>query len=134
MESILANTYKNKIWDVYAHAVSMITILTLVVAFVIGAYDLVKLAFPSFTLNSALHEKYRTNDLYTEFGMFKKELSQDEITRERTANYDKLIRMERRNAAQRLVKTALAVIVVAVLNGALVITGRRRFEQPGGKK
>ncbi len=129
MESPLANTYKNKIWDVYAHAVSTISILALVVAFVIGAYDLVKLAFPAFTLNSALHEKYRTNESYTEFGTFKKELSEDKISRERTANYDKLVRMERRDALQRLVKVASAVIVIAILNGALVLIGRKRSER-----
>lgn len=125
MNGVLANTYKRKIWDVYAHAVSIISILTLVIAFVIGAYDLVKLTFPSLTLNSALHEKYRTNESYTEFGTFKKGLSEDAITYERTANYDKLIRMERRNAAQRLVKVALAVIAVAILNSTLLIMGRR---------
>lgn len=131
MVSALINAYKKKIWDFYAGAVSAITILTLVVAFVIGAYDMVKLGFPSFTLNSALLEKYRTNESYTEFGTFKKGLSQDEITYERTANFDKLIRMERRNALQRLVKVAFALIAVAILNVILAITGRRRFEQAG---
>lgn len=129
MVTSLANTYKNKIWDVYANAVSAISILTLVVAFILGAYDVVKLVFPSFTLNSALHEKYKSNDSYTEFGTFKKELSEDAISHERIANYDKLIRMERRDAAQRLVKIAFAVVAIALLNVILAIVGRKRFEK-----
>lgn len=134
MVNALRDTYKNKILDVYAHAVSIISILTVVVAFVIGTYDLVKLAFPAFTLNSALHEKYLTNDSYTDFGTFKKGLSQDAITHERTANYDKLIRMERRDAAQRLVKVAAAIIVIAVLNSALVLVLRRNKTSVDGSK
>lgn len=127
MESSLTKTYKDRISDVYTNAVAMISILTLVVAFVIGSYDLVKLVFPAFTLNSALHEKYRSNESYTDFGTFKKELSQDAITHERTANYDKLIRMERRDAVQRLVKVVSAVVIIAILNGALLIIGRKKM-------
>lgn len=134
MVNALRDTYKNKILDVYAHAVSIVSILTIVVAFVIGTYDIVKLAFPTFTLNSALYEKYQTNESYTDFGTFKKELSQDAITRERTANYDKLIRMERRDAAQRLVKVAAAIIVIAVLNSALVLVLRRNKTSVDGSK
>lgn len=122
----LAKTYKKGLWDVYAHAISMISILTLVVAFVIGGYDLLKLALPEFTLNSALHEKYQTNESYTEFGQFKKELSAEDVTYERTANYKKLLRMERQNALQRLVKVGLAVFICAIMNGILIIVYRGR--------
>lgn len=131
MQSHMAAMYKGRIWELYARAVSMISIVTLVVAFVLGSYDLVKLAFPAFTLNSALHEKYRSNESYTEFGTFKKELSERAITLERTANYEKLLRMEQRDAAQRLVKIAFALAAVGVLNGVLVLVGRKRGEQAG---
>lgn len=127
----LKKLYANKIWDVYASAVSAISILTVVVVFVLGTYDFVKLIFPAFTLNSALHEKYQTNESYTDYGTFKKELSAETITRERTANYEKLIRMERRDAVQRLIKVASALIVIVILNGVLMMTGRKRFEENG---
>lgn len=120
MEPQLAEIYKQGILEFYARAVSTITILTVVVAFVLGGYDLFKLAFPSLTLNSALHEKYQNNESYTDFGTFKKELTQDSITRERTANYEKLLRMERRDAAQRLLKIGFALIAVVLLNMVLI--------------
>lgn len=126
MTNHLTETYRAKgLWQVYASAVATVSIAALVVAFVIGGYDLLKLSFPAFTLNSALHEKYQTNESYTEFGTFKKELSQEEITRERTANYDKLLRIERRNALQRLIKVGLALLAIAILNGIVVIAARR---------
>lgn len=131
MEKTLTEIHKRSLWNVYAHAVSLISILALVVAFVIGGYDLIKLAIPAFTLNSALHEKYQTNESYTEFGTFKKELSPDAITHERTENYEKLLRMERRNALQRLIKVALAILIITILNGMLIITYRQKGEPAG---
>lgn len=128
MESPLTKFCGTGLRGVYARAISMISVLTLVVAFVIGGYDLLKLAFPAFTLNSALHEKYQTNESYTEFGTFKKELTQETITHERTENYAKLLRMERLNALQRLVKVGLAIVVVAALNGILLVTYRKNDE------
>lgn len=131
MANPLPAMYRRGLWEVYARAVSLISILALAVAFVVGGYDLVKLAIPAFTLNSALHEKYQTNESYTEFGTFKKELSPDAITHERTENYKKLLRMERRNALQRLVKVALAILIIAILNGVLIVTYRRRGDPAG---
>lgn len=124
MEADLTDLYKGKIWEVYARAVSTITILTIVVTFVIGTYDIVRLAFPAFTLNSALHEKYQTNESYTDFGTFKKDIPEETITHERTANYDKLLRMERRDASQRLLKVALAMFIIVILNSVLLMTNR----------
>lgn len=126
MERPLADFYRGRIWDLYARAVSAVTIIVLVVACVLGGFDLLKFAFPGFTLNSSMHEKYQSNDAYTDFGTFRKELSDRQITLERTANYEKLLRMEQRDAAQRLVKIAFALAAVAVLNVILVFTGRRR--------
>lgn len=129
MKNPLKDNYRKQLWDIYARAVSMISTLVIVVSFVIGGYDLAKLAFPAFTLNSALHEKYQTNESYTEFGKFNKDLPQEAITHERVENYKKLLRMERRNALQRIVKVLLAVFIVAVLNGILVATLRIKYGQ-----
>lgn len=101
-------------------------------AFVVGSYDLVKLAFPAFTLNSALHEKYQSNESYTDFGTFKKELTAEAITQERTANYEKLLRIERRNALQQLVNVASLLVVIAILNGIVLMTGRKRLHETEG--
>ncbi len=126
MERPLADMYRGRVWELYARAVSAVTVITLVVACVLGGFDVLKLAFPALTLNSALHEKYQTNDSYTDFGTFRKELSDRQITLERTANYEKLLRMERRDATQRLIKIGFALAAVGLLNGVLVVVSRRR--------
>lgn len=126
MDSEFVKTYKKGLWGIYANAVSMIGILTFVVAFIIGGYDLIRLAFPQFTLNSALYEKYQTNESYTEFGKFRNDVPEKDVTYERTANYQKLLRIERQNALQRLVKVGLAVVIVTILNGILIFTFHKK--------
>jgi len=105
----------------------MVSILGVTIAFVIGGYDVVKIISPSTTLNSALHEKYQNNDSYTEYGTFKKSLTEQQITQERTLNYEKLLRIERRNGQQRLLKVGLGLLVLLAMNALLVHAGGRKF-------
>ena len=115
--------YRSRLWDIYARAVSLISIVTLTIAAVIGGFDVVRVISPSSTLNSALHEKYQTNDSYTEYGTFKKSLTVEQITNERTLNYEKLLRIERRNGKQRLAKVGLGLLAVVTMNGILIGLG-----------
>ncbi len=124
MEASLKKDYQQSFWESYSRAISLISVLSLVIAFVIGSYDLLKLIRPEFTLSSNLQEKYKTNESYTGFGAFKKNLSEKEIARERTLNYEKLLRMERRNAQQRLVKVGFTLLIITILNGIFVLTFR----------
>jgi|SRR3989338_4209469 len=128
MEQSSIQVHRESLWKSYSRAVSFISILTFVVSFVIGGYDLLKLIHPEFTLSSALQEKYKTNESYTEFGTFKKNLSEEQITHERIANYQKLLRMEFQNARQRLVKIGLALLAIVTINGVFVFTSHRRRE------
>jgi|GEM_PF-5710700 len=121
---MLASNYRQSLWDVYARSISLISVAALVAAFVMGGYSLVKIANPALTLASSLHEKYQTNESYTQFGTFKKDLSQEEIKRERMANYEQLLRMERRDAKQRLIQVGFSLIVIATLNAALLFSKR----------
>jgi hypothetical protein len=123
----LKQQYRRRLWYIYARAVSMVSVLGVTIALMIGGYDVVKIISPSSTLNSALHEKYQNNDSYTEYGTFKKSLTDPQITRERTLNYAKLLRIERRNGQQRLIKVGLGLFVLLAMNGVLVRTGKGKF-------
>ena len=116
----------------YARSISLVSVLILVAAFIIGAYDGMRLVYPAFTLNPAQHEKYGSNEAYTEHGSFRKELSDDEITRERVEGYEKLLRIERKSAIQQLAKVAFALAAIALLNAALIVAGRRRQKRESG--
>lgn len=102
------------------------SVLGLMVAFVMGAYDLVQWTFPKFTLNASLTEKYQSDEAYTKFDVLKKDRSAEEITRERLIDYEKMLRMERRNARQNLVKVVFVLLVIAFMNAVLAITYRRK--------
>lgn len=120
----LKEAYRKALWDVYARSVSLVCVIAFLVAVVMGGYDVVQWAFPSFTLNASLSEKYKSNEAYTKFETLKKDRSPEEITRERLADYDRLLMMERRNAQQNLVKVVLGLLVIAGMNIVLARTYR----------
>jgi hypothetical protein len=119
----IGDHYGDRLWDIYARAVSLVSVVSITIAVVIGGVDVVRVISPSLTLNSALHEKYKSNDSYTEYGTFKKTLTPEQITHERTLNYEKLLRIERRNGKQRLAKVGLGILAVVAMNGILISLG-----------
>nr|MEE4269220.1 hypothetical protein [Candidatus Krumholzibacteria bacterium] len=119
----IGDHYRNRLWDIYARAVSLVSVVSITIAVVVGGFDVVRIISPSTTLNSALHEKYQSNDSYTEYGTFKKTLTPEQITHERTLNYEKLLRIERRNGRQRLAKVGLGILAVVAMNGILISLG-----------
>ncbi len=121
--------YRNRLWDIYARAVSLTSVVSITIAVVIGGFDVVRVISPSSTLNSALHEKYQTNESYTEYGTFKKSLTTEQVTNERTLNYEKLLRIERRNGRQRLAKVGLGLLAVVAMNGILISLGADKARQ-----
>lgn len=127
MSQSLKQHYRKHLWDIYARAISLVSVLGVTIVLVIGCYDLGRIFSPSLTLNSALHEKYKNNDSYTEYGTFKKSLTEEQITLERNQNYEKLLRIERRNGQQRLTKVGLGLLVIIVLNSFLVKIGNNMF-------
>ncbi|MBI4124390.1 MAG: hypothetical protein HY609_06285 [Deltaproteobacteria bacterium] len=124
----MTRAYPQNLRTSYSLAVSFVSIFVVVISFVIGGYDLLKMIRPEFTLSSALREKYKTNESYTEFGTFKKNFPEERITYERLANYEKLLRMERQNARQRLVKVGFALLIVVIINGVFVFSSPRKRE------
>ncbi len=122
MKSTFARVYKETLWRIYARSVSFVSVLGFVIIVVLGGYDLLELASPKFTMASGLYEKYQTNETFTKFGALKQGLSDDEVTRERISNYEQLLRMERQDAKQSLVKIGLACLALLILNGFLFTT------------
>ena len=126
MKDPIKGIYKESLWQVYARAISLVSIFGLLIAAVIGGYDIVELTFPKFTLSSNTAERYRSNESYTRYGAVKKNLTPAQITHERTAGYEELIRAERGRAQQSLVRVSIGLLLLGILNGLLVLTHRRK--------
>lgn len=111
---------KRNIVGIYALAVCFVAVVCAVVAAGIGAYDLVEIAAPKFTLESHLHERHQSNEAFRRGDCDKSAgagPSEEEQTRRRLASYATAIESERRDAVQSLVK----VVIVLVLNGLLFL-------------
>ena len=126
MSQPLQQHYRKHLWEIYARAISLVSVLGVTIVLVVGCYDFGRIFSPALTLNSALHEKYQSNESYTEYGTFKKSLTEEQITLERNQNYEKLLRIERRNGQQRLSKVGMVLLVIIIMNSFLVIIGNRR--------
>lgn len=123
----LPGIYRKSLWEIYARSVALVTVLGLVAAGIIGGYDLVERFNPAWTLNASMQVKYTSNEAYTKFGAFHQGLSESEITRQRLKHYEELLRMERQNASQSLVKVGLGLAVILVLNLIVFGVERRRL-------
>ncbi len=126
MSDKLSSYYKASLWEIYARAISLVSIVGIVAVVVIGGYDLVEIAAPQVTMNAKTYEKYQSDEAYTKFGAMKKNLSAAQVTQERKAFYAQALNIERKQALQSLTRVGLGLLAIALLNLLLVINYRRR--------
>jgi hypothetical protein len=110
---------KKSILEIYSLAVCFVTVICAVVTIGIGAYDLLEISNPEFTLPAYQYERHQSNEAFYRSDCEKKEegksLSEEERTKRRLASYEVALKAERRDAVQSLIK----VFIVLVLNAAV---------------
>jgi hypothetical protein len=82
-----------------------------------GAYDVVRIIVPEFTLTSYQYERHQTNEAFSRCSSDPGErepLSEAEKTARRLASYELALRVERRDGAQGLVKVAIVFVIASV--------------------
>lgn len=102
--------------QVYALTVCFFTLMCFVVALGVGAYDVVQIAAPRFTM--AWFGMYDSNAEFVAVYTDKKDLPEEEITRARKAMLEAGIDAERRSALQSLVFVAILLVIDAAVYAA----------------
>lgn len=107
---------KKTILEVYALAVCFVTVVCAVVALGIGAYDLLEITNPEFTLSAHQYERHQTNEAFftRECKDETREKSEDEKTQQRLGSYERALKAESRDAVQSFVKV-LIVLAIDIL-------------------
>ena len=117
---------KKSILEIYSLAVCFVTVICAVVTLGIGAYDLLEIGIPEFTLPAYQYERHQSNEAFFRKDCDNKEeeksLSEEEQTKRRLASYEVALKTERRDAVQSLIK----VFIVLVLN-VVVFLGHWRL-------
>jgi hypothetical protein len=128
---------KKTILEIYALAVCFVAVVCLVASLGVGAYSLVQLSKPDFTMNSFNYDQYQSNDAFwtgCARGRYcgpdekkKERPSEAELTKERMDAFDRAVASERRDGAQTLVKASIVLIidiVVLLVHGTLARRAR----------
>jgi hypothetical protein len=131
---------KKTILEIYALAVCFVAVIGLVVSLGIGAYSLIQISKPEFTMNSWAYEPYQSNDAFwTGCGRGrycgddhkkKERPSEAELTKQRLEAFNRAVASEQRDGAQALVKTTIFLIIDIVV--LLVHWGLARRARVGG--
>lgn len=112
---------RKTILEIYALAVCFFTVACFVVVLGIALYDVVQIAAPEFTFNAYQYERYQSNQTFREsptggvlYRNEKKELTQEEITQRRKAEYAQALQAEKRNGEQSLLRMCIIMFVDAL--------------------
>lgn len=110
---------KKSMLEIYSLAVCFVTVICAVVTIGIGAYDLLEISNPEFTLPAYQYERHQSNEEFYRKDCEKekevKPLSADEKTKQRLASYDVALKAERRDAVQSLIKVFIVLVINAVV-------------------
>jgi hypothetical protein len=135
---------KKSALEIYALAVCLFAVVFIVIAMAIALYDIVRVAFPNFTLNAQSAERYGNNDAYWDmvrprcFGENTENCDaaavrppEEEVTRRRTRALETQYENERRTGEQGLVQALIFTLVaVAVFAPHWLIARRSREQSP----
>ena len=110
--------------EIYALAVCLVAVVCFLITMIIGLYDVVKVAFPNFTLNTGTWGQHATNDAYwrwsrphcyadrtTNCDETAVRPPEEALTKQRTEALENEYAMERRTGEQGLVHAALITLL-----------------------
>lgn len=113
---------KKSILEIYALAVCFATVVCFVIALGVSIYDAIRIANPEFTINSYEYNRHQSNDAYWKSAYRcsiddKKEQrpSDEELTKQRLASYQRVTKSELRYAFQSLAQNMIALVMAIVL-------------------
>lgn len=115
---------RRTILEVYALAVCFVTVVCMVVTVGVGAYSLIQIVRPDFTMSAWSYDQYRSNDAFWSgcpgrrgCGAEDKRAPRPEeavLTRQREDAFAMALASEQRDGGQTLVKAAIVALVDAL--------------------
>ena len=114
---------KRTLIEIYALAVCFFTVACLIIVLGIASWDLVQKTNPEFTINSKTYEDHLDNDSYLNRSCYKckeklnaeKELTAEQITKERKKSWQRNLDMEARSATQSFFQLLIIIILDIIL-------------------
>ena len=107
--------------EIYALAICFVAIVCAAVSLGIGIWGIIESINPEFTMNSHEYERYQSNEKYFSSYNYRygspadnnvKNLSEEEKTKRRLADYGVALRAEKHSGAQTMVR----VLIINVIN------------------
>lgn len=112
---------KKNILEIYALAVCFVAVIGFVVCLSTVGFSLVQIAKPDLTMNSYRYDEFQNNDVYwAEHYRYKScpdenkkepRPSEEELTRQRQKDLDRVLARERHEGVQSLVQTLIVMLI-----------------------
>ncbi|EUC69625.1 hypothetical protein Y017_14430 [Alcanivorax sp. 97CO-5] len=130
---------KRTLIEIYALAVCFFTVVCLVIALGVGSWDLVQIANPEFTINSKTYENHLDNDSYLNRSCHackekldgEKDLTAEQVTKERQESWQRSLNIEVRSATQSFFRLLIIIILDIILFSSHWFLAKKNSEQHG---
>lgn len=110
---------KKSLLEIYALVVCLITLVCIVFISGAGIYNIISIASPRLTIAGYTYSKYISNDGYKyEYGKEREDLkglSEEEVTKKRTAALEVALIEEQRSAGSELIKNVIALLLNSIV-------------------
>jgi len=115
---------KNTILETYAMTFCLFCVTCFAITSGIALYDVVQITDPQFTLNRIEFDRFQSNEAYQIVPPFSitekapkesKVLTEEQVTKSRIAEHDRVIRSERRAGKQSLLHMLIIMLIDTVL-------------------
>ncbi len=123
--------------EIYALAICFVTVVCAAVSLGIGIWGFIELTNPEFTMNSHEYERYQSNDKYFSTYSYRygspvdnnvKNLSEEEKTKKRLADYSVALKAEKHGGAQTMVRVLIIIVINVIVFMTHWIIARRARE------
>ena len=111
---------KKTVLEIYALAVCFFTVACFVVTLGIALFDVIQVANPEFTLDRYRFEAFQSNESYKDWpgarlsDEERKTITEEKLTEHRATRYAQVLRAERHDGAQSLLRMIIIMFVDAL--------------------
>jgi len=107
---------KKSLLEIYALAISFVTVICFSVVLGVGLYDILEMSNPEMTIKSYQYQKHQSNEAFTRNWSKKKgKRSDSEITEVRKKSYSVALKAEQRDAIQSFIRVLIIMLINVII-------------------